>query len=69
MRLTPESFTADGIAIARQRARRGDIDVDDLAPFMSEHEEHIEDSKGRRGHGEPQSSVCNQRVTKLYDYK
>ena len=29
-----------------------DIEVHDLASIMSEHEEHIEDSKCHRGHGE-----------------
>ncbi len=29
-----------------------DIEVDDLAAFMLDNKEHVEDSKGHRGHGE-----------------
>ncbi len=29
-----------------------DVEVDDLASLMSKHEDHIEDSKGQRGHGD-----------------
>ena len=30
----------------------GDIEAHDLTSLMPEHKEHLEDSKGRRGHGE-----------------